>query len=94
MAAEAIAGSQQVTAVRGLQSPADLDLPTESEFWEAVSDCSNVVISAAGRHISANCTLLEQQSPVFHAQLAALLKGTDSVLYEKVHFPPQQDVAG
>jgi len=66
------------------RAPPDLNLPSEMEFWEAVSDCSNVVISAAGRHISANSTLLEQQSPVFQAQLAALLDGKDSELYEKV----------
>jgi len=64
--------------------PHDLKLPTEIEFWEAVSDCSNVVITAAGRHISANSTLLEQQSPVFQAKLAALLDGRDSELYERV----------
>ena len=63
---------------------ADLVLPTELEFWEAVSDCSNVLISAAGRQIPANSLLLEQQSPVFRGQLAALLDGKESLLYEKV----------
>jgi hypothetical protein len=67
--------------------PHDLNLPTEMEFWEAVSDCSNVVISAAGRHISANSTFLEQQSPVFQTKLAALLDGRDSELYERVRHP-------
>lgn len=70
-----------------LEDGMPVSLPDDLEFFEAISDCSNVVIRAAGGQMSAYSSILLEQSPVFRAKLSKFTAGIpDSDLVVEVRF--------